>query len=322
MKRRDFLKYSVALGMSNIFSPFQRGEAQPLRKVRFSSTTVGLVALTMNVLSDKKFDRKHGIESEIIRAGAQREVQQLTLFKKVDSSVYNLTATVAASEVGATLQGYAPFTWAHVSLVSKPNLKFEKPQDIIGKKIGAFSRATSFSHFEMAFKKYGVDLSKQCKLIFAAPGALFGYLEKGDIDVAHTFEPHTSKFIGSGKYKEIFNLNEQWKKMTGISKTIAFFAGYSDWIDSNIELVRATKAAIIETNEHISKTPDVIDEYKGIFGLEKKEELEAAKKRIPPLYTARWDAEVERSLAADMKELFEDGFIDGIPKGPVVRVQI
>lgn len=289
-------------------------QAQEYPKLTMSATNVGMVALSVNVLKDFGFDKKHGVEVEVVRTPSQRESQKLVLFKKVDTSVYNTVSGVNAVNEGRHLQAFAPFCWSHVSFVARTDMPYKTHQDIKGKKIGAFSRATSFPNFEMAYKEYGIDLMKDCEVIFGGTGAIFAYLTKGEVDVCHTFEPHSSNFVGSGKYKEIFNLNDENKKQTGTPKTIAYFVAYKDWIDTHPQEVKKLRAAIMEANKYISTHPEVIEKYKEAFGFETKEQIEVAKQRIPPLYTSPWDSKVKKSVERDIKAFVEMGHIKKLPE--------
>jgi ABC-type nitrate/sulfonate/bicarbonate transport system substrate-binding protein len=89
----------------------------------------------------------------------------------------------------------------------------------------------------------------------------------------------------------LLEFNEEFRRMTASDNLFIALAAKPEWLSANPDTARALRRALAEAVETFRKNPLAYLERYGpdIFGLREPHELQLAARRLPPLYTGRWD---------------------------------
>lgn len=143
-------------------------------------------------------------------------------------------------------------TSARVALVARSSLKMEKPEDLIGKKIGVAGFNSSMDVFLRKWlKTNGVD-EKRLTRIEAIFPQMPDLLKSGTIDAATMTEPFKSAVVKSGA-GYIF---ADYVSETNPDVLMIAYAATAEWARAHPRAVRDFRAALDEAGEWVRANPE------------------------------------------------------------------
>lgn len=305
-----FLLAFICFGLLAFLTSCQREqpEATTPKKLSVGYVSSGLTGLAVEVMKDKKFVSKHGLDIEFVGfANPQALNQSFFLSKKVDVNIA-AGANVVASQTGTPPQFvyFQPTLLNSVSLLVKTEKNYKSLADLKGRKIAWYGPLSGGGTGFMAIcDQSGIkDYRKEFQMIQTTPGAEGVLLERGEVDAAIAFEPIAGKLISSGKYRQVLGpFWKEWEQMTGIKMEMSGMAAGTKWYSSNPEAADRLIAAWRETIDYINNNLDaVLNDYAKFTNLNTPEEKEYGKKWIPQVYVQEW-GDLGQSIAEQVKVL-------------------
>jgi len=261
-------------------------------RVDVSVAAVGATGLLVRMVKDLGLDRKHGVEVGIVPltvADAERAVIQ----GRVPVGIFNPLSAVRATAEGQRLKLFAPFLLNHNFLLVRAEAPYRRLEDLRGKPVGTLSKISgTYNTFAAICYAKGLgDPERYFQLRFGEAVPLIALMERGDLEAIAVFEAHVSRLLASGRYRVLLEFNEEFRRMTASDNLFIALAAKPEWLSANPDTARALRRALAEAVETFRKNPLAYLERYGpdIFGLREPHELQLAARRLPPLYTARWD---------------------------------
>lgn len=205
---------------------------------------------------------KHGLDVQVSFADGGAAVIPSVLSGENQFGYSNTVSQLAAIDSGLPLQLVQP-AWApcctpdeddHGVLVL-PDSGIDEPKDLEGKNIAVNTlQNIGEVHIRRALDKLGVSHEglRWTQLPFSDMGEA---LERGDVDAIWVSEPHRTP-----------GLNKGWKQIIapGVQSFPDQVAGYystsRQFAESNPEVVKAFRAAMVEVNTFAQKNPDRVGE--------------------------------------------------------------
>ncbi len=302
--RRDFLASGVALVAGVAVARLlewarpPRAWAQP--RVEVSVAAVGATGLLVRIVKDSGLDRKHGVELGIVPltvADAERAVIQ----GRVPVGIFNPISAVRAAAEGYPVKLFAPFLLNHNFLLVRTDAPYRRLEDLRGKPVGTLSKISgTYNTFAAICYAKGLgDPERYFQLRFGEAVPLIALMERGDLEAIAVFEAHVSRLLASGRYRVLLEFNEEFRRMTASDNLFIALAARPEWLSANGDVARALRRVLAEAVDAFKKDPaSYLDRYgRDIFGLREPHEIQLAARRLPHLYTGRWDrAFLERQV--------------------------
>ncbi len=203
-----------------------------------------------------------------------------------------------------------------------PDSDIEEPQDLEGQSVGFpfESSGTTLAFQTVLADEFGIDINEDLDATFAAPPALYEFVQTGELDACVQFTGQTIRgYASPDEVRPILDISELWRNRTGSSLEVTYWAAREDFFNSNPEAA----LSLVETWEDavgtLAEDPaDAFDRYGLLAGLSNEDEIAVARERFNEGDVFNEDAGVwdEDYLGAqfDFLELMEQvGAIDQAP---------
>ena len=289
--------------------------ANKIETVKMSFADAENLKFLLAVLQDKGIAEKHGLKLDV--AFAPPFEAERRLIEKVDGvevgSINPLSIVIANQTKNTKLRAFASTYQTNQALVVRAKSTFYRFEDLKGARIAMHPKGSaSYTMHALGMKTLGLDLDRDFKLVFGSFPQNEERLAKGEVEAAFLNVVATARFLATGNYREIINLSDEWGSMTG-SSVIPFvdLAAHADWISQNPKNVERLREAISDAAIFIRKNPQLIAEYKQILGLQRPEEINLMKERLPAIFPLTWLPEAHDAL---VKKAFELKLIQEFPR--------
>ena len=262
-------------------------------RIEVSVAAAGATGLLVRLVKDLRLDRKNGIELGIVPltvADAERAVVQ----GRVPVGIFNPISAARAAAEGYPLKLFAPMLVNHNYLVVRADSPYRRVEDLQGKPVGSLSKISGTYNTLTAIlllKGLG-DPERYLQLRFGEAVPLIALLERGDVEAIAVFEAHVSRLLASGRYRTVMDFNEEFRRLTAADNLFIALAAHPEWVLRNPELARRIRQTLADGVAAFRSNPaGYLERYgREIFGLDSPAEIQLAARRLPPLYTSRWDA--------------------------------
>lgn len=291
--RRSFLRSGLAFLAAAGAAPWllaSRARAQA--RVDVSVATVGATGLLMRLVKDLGLDRRHGVEVNVVPlavADAERAVVQ----GRVPVGIFNPISAVRAVAEGHRLKLFAPFLLNHNYLLVRAEAPYRRLEDLRGKPVGTLSKISgTYNTLAAILYARGLgDPEAYFQLRFGEAVPLIALMERGDLEAIAVFEAHVSRLLATGRYRVLLEFNEEFRRMTASDNLFIALAAKPEWLQANATTARSLRRALADGVKAFQQEPARFLERYGreIFGLEAAPEIQLAARRLPRLYTSRWD---------------------------------
>lgn len=291
MTRKQFLQGSLGLSGFLMFgtpgavtSAF--GQNKELLKVPFASTHAGSIKLMTDTVKRHKLDEKHGMSWEPAHLQINALADALILKSRPAGCLASPVVAIANAR-GHKLRMFEALTINHSSLLVRADSPYKELKDLKGKKIAAVTRTSgTYQSFYTVSKMLGLDVEKECQVLFAAPEAGRRFLETGEVEAFNIYEPFPTNMIAAGKTREIIRVRDTWKQLVGKDMLLLGVVAHEEWIKANPELAKKIAVVTREAVDLIHKNPKqtILDNRKS-QGLESDAAVALAEKRLIEMYT-------------------------------------
>jgi ABC-type nitrate/sulfonate/bicarbonate transport system substrate-binding protein len=186
-----------------------------------------------------------------------------------DVLVLDWPAIARLQTSGVKLIAIAPFLTYVNSVMTPAKSTLHDLPDLVGKKIGVFSR-TSMDWIIMeaaAQKLYGIDLEKTVQLQEGSPGLLRGASEQGQLDATQMYNSLAPEMLASGRFKTLFTIRSLTERLGFPDEPYLFYAMNTDYAAKHPDNARAFVAAYRDVVQILKTDDSVWLEQGGNLGL-------------------------------------------------------
>jgi ABC-type nitrate/sulfonate/bicarbonate transport system substrate-binding protein len=320
LSRRAFTLSTAAtlLGTTSI----RISSAQALPKIRVGSLTLPVFApIIVNIMKAQKFDTKHGFEAEVQTYPSFSAYYAGLATGEIDTLIGGPTYFQKLRLEGVPLRIVATgATLADLVIIAKdPAIK--SIADLKGKQLAADMGSGQFQILSIYAKSKGIDLSKDMTLVSANFAVARAQLAAARVDAAMIIEPIATMMMKEDpSLKIIFNANDAWKEMAGVTGWELVYAMREDTIKKNANAPKQFVAALADVTKYLHTDPDGAD----------KIAVETVK--LPPgilkeavhakrwVFDARpaWDAAEKKSIWDTFERAVAAGFHPKLPDDAII----
>lgn len=283
--------------------------------VEFGLPSGGVFGLGGQYMIDKKLDRKHGFIAKP-RWGGVANVERLIAINAIPVGLATVESALRANTKGIHLKLVQPYMRTmHNFILVRKDSPYKTIMDLKGKSIAVPQVVTSaYNLFDFMMRKQGVEIEKEFQLKKMGAAGIIAVMERGDVEAALHWEAHVTRMLASGKYRSLSKLGDVITKV--LNKDIHLFGwvgAQESWAKKNPELIVKIRAAWQEMIAGVQNDPDHFRKYaKKIFGLEGKDVVDLAYKRVRPFLLPpdfKWP---NPKNLANQKQYLKDGIALGI----------
>lgn len=167
-------------------------------------------------------------------------------------------------------------------MYTRADSNYESIPDLEGERVGVWSWGSSTVQSFQAIiaNEYGLNLRQDFQTTTAAPPALVGLLEDGEVDaIINVFGLSVSMDAQPDKFQRIARLNNIWQESSGHNLPITAWFSYQDWYENETDLatrfMRGTRKAV----EHWrSNTAEILQKHGSQAGIEGEASIEVVSK--------------------------------------------
>ncbi len=322
LNRREVLHGAGALAVSSWASlalPAHAAPATNLTRFDVGVAGSGIAGLGFRVIEELRLDEKHGFDLKVRYMGIA-EVEQGLVQKRHPVGIFSPIAAVRANAQAYLLRLFTPFFLNHNSLVVRAESPYQRLEDLKGKPVGTLPKISgTYNSFAALAILQGIgDPEKYFQLKFGEVPALIAFLDRGGVEAITVFEAFTSRLVGTGRYRELFAMNEEFERLTGAGNLLIGMGAYGDWLREHRDGAHRFRQMMAEATDYIQAHGEaVIRKYgREVFALDTEEQFRLAIQRLPRFYTKQWTEQFFTSQAKQMRPLVEAGLL---PKGVLPR---
>ena len=251
------LAAQAALGTSLVFlTPSRRAAAQKLTQMRM---TAGANYAFTNLFVGEAAGifKKHGFDASVVLFDVSYQGTEAVIAGHAELGITVEFPLVNLLSKGADL--VIPAVSASGDDLRLPCLKtIQKPEDLVGKRIGFIFGSNSEYAFDRYLKKYNVDWNK-VKMVNVPAAEQVALFVKGDIDGYIWGEPVASRGLEAMAGKAHFLQPGLGTAYT----TRLYIEMMRPWVEKNPDAVTNLLRALIECNEFIKNEPQKTAEIAG-----------------------------------------------------------
>jgi NitT/TauT family transport system substrate-binding protein len=283
----------------------------------------GTQQLVTDVIKAQGLDIKYKLKLDVKSFQNPPASAQAASQKAVNIAYGGLTTMAVARDKGSDMVFFGPFiTTPKDGVFVKKDSPITSLDQLKGKKIGSFSGTTSATAAilsAVAAKSYGIpNLGSAAHIVVAPDPALFGLLDKGDIDAALVVDSSTVKADLTGQYRKILDLSDAYEKAFGENPIFVGLVTSDEWAKDHCGELKAYTHAQQDAVAYILSHDDAWDTYAKSLGITQSG-ASAALKDLSSEFETKWtDSEV--SAANDLLEsmipiLGEKAYLAKVPDG-------
>lgn len=216
--------------------------------------------------TDEAVFEDEGIDLTVDYAPFSAQVQSLTS-DEVDVNMVSMLPYMSNYLRGEDL---VTFGWNGClqsinGLYTRASSDNESVNDLEGKRIGVWSWGSSTVQAFQAVvaEETGLRLRQDFDTTTAAPPALLGLLEDGEVDGVINVSGLTITMQSQqNTYRRLTQLNKLWEERTGSTLPLTSWWSYSNWYDENTETAASLLRGARSATEHWQEnTADILEEY-------------------------------------------------------------
>ena len=245
---------AVALGASAV--PAQEPVKFTVGNLGFPSHS----AMIINILKEKGFDRKHGIDVEVKVYGAVSAYYGSTASGETDGVPGGPLVFQRMRLEGVRLKIVSTLVdMTSMSVITKdPSIR--SVTDLKGKTIAADMASSEYSVLSLYAKHKGVVLGKDATVVQAGPPLVRTQLVADRVDAGMTWEPTaTLTMRDNPAYRIVFNGKQGWRELTGKDGWLLALGVREEWIARNAAALPRVIAAFDEAARFMRSNADESD---------------------------------------------------------------
>lgn len=241
------MKRAIGVIAASLALVLSAGAASAQHKIKIGCTATSDCVSAM-VATDEGIFRKHGIEAEMVRIGINSNIPAAILSNSVQVGGPTTTVFLQAVDGGLPLVALAGAsvmsarTNPNVAVFVRNGLTIAKPQDFVGKKVGAPGLG---AYLHVLFVKWlmdkGVDPNKVNFVEVTFP-TMPDVMRSQAVDAVVSSEPTVTRMTNAGVGTVAFRYAAELDR----KEPIILYAASRAWAEQNPQAVAAFRAAIIE----------------------------------------------------------------------------
>ena len=193
--KRQLASILITLSMGALFSRASHG-AEALQKIRVGLPSLALSYMPLYVAQEKGFLKRSGLEAEFVQMNTSIQPQALINgnINFIPALSAGIPAAVAGMPLVVVMNFYSFTPWTLVT-----NNDINKPQDLLGKKIGVSGvRTTPHQLMTAWFKKYELNEKEVSYIFTGGTGGSFAALASEQVAGAVLISPYDDKAVSKG----------------------------------------------------------------------------------------------------------------------------
>ena len=218
-------------------------------------------AMIINILKEKGFDRKHGVDIEVKVYGAVSAYYGSTASGETDGVPGGPLVFQRMRLEGVRLKIVSTLVdMTSMSVITKdPSIR--SVTDLKGKTIAADMASSEYSVLSLYAKHKGVVLGKDATVVQAGPPLVRTQLVADRVDAGMTWEPiATLTMRDDPAYRIVFNGKQGWRELTGKDGWLLALGVREEWIARNAAALPRVIAAFDEAARFMRSSPDESDQ--------------------------------------------------------------
>jgi NitT/TauT family transport system substrate-binding protein len=296
-------------------------QAQALETVKIVIPQNSVFVLNWVGAKDAGVFRKHGIDANI-------DVRPFAGFlaglpaKEAEASTYSGLDGILKMNQGMDLAVIGGGLTVFQEIFVPKNSPIKSVADLKGKRFGVWATgAGAFKAVRTALiDGYGIDVTKDTKLVQLAPPALFKLLERGEVDAMLNISSFTIQAASQpDKFRSIFVPNDYWKKKTGYPIVwSAPLVAWRDWVNQNPKRAKNFVAAVHESFDWLAKPENMdaaVKQHGQLAGVSSAEQIATYKRWLAEnkIFLAEWTQKVVDAQWQFLEVAKRHGIIDAVP---------
>ena len=246
----------------------------------------------MAALQSKGLEKKYGLDLKIIPMASPAAIHIAISGHQADVVFSTWQTYAVGRSKGADPLVIAPVNYYVNGIIVKKDSPAKSLKDLIGKKIGTSygpGHGTALLLQYAAKKEFGLDLSTQIELREAATPLLLGLLEKGELDAVYLGEPKLTKSLAGGRYKQIWDVDEAFKKLGKPVPLQLCVVTTDQALKTKKEELRKFVAAYGEAKNILTTDDQIWPELAKEVNLKGDEEVGMLRKNLQASYVQTWN---------------------------------
>jgi ABC-type nitrate/sulfonate/bicarbonate transport system substrate-binding protein len=257
MKRSAWLAAMLVVALAVTPIPAQEPVKVKLGNLGFPSHS----AMILNILKEKGFDRKHGVDVELKVYGAVSAYYGSVASGETDGVPGGPLVFQRMRLEGVPLKIVSTLVdMTSMSVVTKdPSIK--SVTDLKGKTIAADMASSEYSVLSLYAKSKGLVLGKDVTVVQAGPPLVRTQLVADRVDAGMTWEPTaTLTMRDNPAYRIVFNGKQGWRELTGKDGWLLALGLREDWLRKNAAGLPKVIAALDEAARFMRSNADEADQ--------------------------------------------------------------
>jgi len=218
-------------------------------------------AMIINILKEKGFDRKHGLDMEVKAYGAVSAYYGSAASGETDGVPGGPLVFQKMRLEGVPLKIVGTMVdMTSMSVVTK-DASIRSVMDLKGKSIAADMASSEYSVLNLYAKHKGLTLGKDVTVVQAGPPLVRTQLAADRVEAGMTWEPTaTLTMRDNPAYRIVFNGKQGWRELTGKDGWLLVLGLREDWIAKNAAALPRVVAAFDEAARFMRSNPDESDQ--------------------------------------------------------------
>jgi NitT/TauT family transport system substrate-binding protein len=250
----------LGAGLAVILGPAAAPAPEPV-KIRMGNLGFpSHSAMILNILKEKGFDRKHGIDMEAKVYGAVSAYYASAASGETDGVPGGPLVFQRMRLEGVPIKIVSTMVdMTSMSVITKdPSIR--SITDLKGKTIAADMASSEYSVLSLYAKSRGVVLGRDATVVQAGPTLVRTQLAADRVDAGMTWEPTaTLTMRDNPAYRIVFNGKQGWRELTGKDGWLLVLGLREDWIARNAAALPRVMAAFDEAAQFMRSNPDDSD---------------------------------------------------------------
>lgn len=235
--------------------------AQQIDSIKVGTLTLPVFApVITNVMKAREFDRKHGLDVQLVRYPAISGYYAGFATGEVDALLGGPTYFQKLRLEGVPLKIFATAVPLSDLAIVTRYAQITTFADLKGKKLAADMGSGQYQILSIYARSAGIELGKDIEVINANFAASRAQLAAERVDAAMVIEPIVTAMMNEDpRLHIIFNADEAWKSMTGSAGWELVFAAREEKIKTVPQALKKFVAALKDTAEYMKANPDETD---------------------------------------------------------------
>lgn len=247
----------------------------------------------IKAMQGRGLEKKYSLDMQIIPMASPSAIHIAISGHQVDVAFSTWQSHAMRRSKGGDPLLIMPVNYYVAGIIVKKDSSVKSLKDLVGKKLGTISGPGYGASLVLQYaaeREFGLDLYKQIENREAATPLLLAMLEKGELDAVYlSSEPQMAKSLAGGKYKRIWEVEENFKKL-GKAIPLQLSVITTDQVmNTKKEALKKFIAAYTEAKNILTTEDQIWPELGKLVELNSDKELEMLKKSLIPKYVQTWN---------------------------------